>query len=99
LTVGYFQGYSGLKSKIRYAPHDLLANKGIATGALTLLESEAASSSRIQAKRQRLRRQFLGQNTPDDPDASKPFAREHRRIEAAIEADEFAFRLEQVIHV
>jgi hypothetical protein len=99
LTLGYFQGYSNIKRCIRHGPDKLLATKGIATGALTLPESEAATSSRILAKRQRLRRQFLGQNTPDDPDASKPFAREHRRIAATIDADEFAFRLEQVIHV
>jgi hypothetical protein len=99
LCYGYFQAYSNMKRSIRHGPDDLLATKGIATAALTLPESEAAASSRTLAKRQRLRRQFLGQNTPDDPDASKPFAREHRRVTAAIEAEEFAFRLEQVIHV
>ena len=99
LTAGYSQGYSNVKRAIRHGPKDLLPTKGVASGALTLPESEAAVSTRVQAKRQCLRRQLLGQTTPNDPGASQPFVRERRRIEAAVEAQEFAFRLEQVIHV
>lgn len=48
-------------------------------------------SSHTLAKRGHLRRQFLGQITPEDPDALKACAREQRRVIAAIEAEEFAF--------
>jgi len=99
LSYGYFQAYSNIKRSIRREPQDLLATKGIATAALTLPESEAQASSRVQAKRQRLRRQLLGQTTPEDPDASKPFAREQRLVDAAVQGEEFAFRMKQVIHV
>lgn len=99
LGYGYFQAYSNSKRSFRHGPDNLLATKGIATGVLTLPESEAAASSRVQAKQQRLRRQLLGLNTPEDPEASKPFARERRRLQASIDAEEYAFRLEQVMHV
>lgn len=99
LSFGYFQAYSNIKRGIRYGPDDLLATKGIATAALTLPASEAESSARLQAKRSRLREQLLGRQTPDDPDASRPFARERRRIDAAVEGEEFAFRMEQVLNV
>lgn len=99
LVYGYFQGYSNTKRVFRHGPNDLLATKGIATGALTLPESEASASSRVQAKRQRLRRQLLGLNTPEDPEASRPFAREHRCVLDAIQVEEYAFRFEQVMHV
>jgi len=99
LGYGFFQAYSNIKRSIRHGPDDLLATKGIATAALTLPESEASASRRVQAKRRRLRRQLLGHRTPEDPDASKPFARERRRVIAAVDAEEYAFRHEQVIHV
>lgn len=99
LGYGYFQAYCNSKRVFRHSPDSFLATKGIATGALTLPESEASASARVQAKQQRLRRQLLGLNTPDDPDASKPFARERRRVQDSIDAEEYAFRLEQVMHV
>jgi hypothetical protein len=99
LTYGFFQAYSNIKRSIRHGPDDLLATKGIATASLAFSENEARASPRLQSKRQRLRRQLLGALSPDDPDASRPFARERRRVETALEGEEFAFRMEQVIHV
>lgn len=99
LTFGHFQGYSAIKRAIRHGPDDLTATKGIATGSLTLSENEARASTRLQAKRQKLRRQLLGELSPEDPDASRPFAREARRLVTAQEGEEFGFRMEQVIHV
>ncbi|KAF2174792.1 hypothetical protein K469DRAFT_770346 [Zopfia rhizophila CBS 207.26] len=57
------------------------------------------SYGHVTAKRQRLLRCLLGQLTPEDPDSSRPFAREQRRIGAAISEEEFAFRMEQVLSV
>lgn len=99
LSYGHFQAYSNIKRSIRHGPDDLLATKGIATGALTLPESEAKASRHDQAKQQKLQRQLLGQLTPDDPGASQPFARECQRLETAIEGEEMAFRMEQVVNV
>lgn len=99
LTYGYFQAYSNIKRSIRHGPDDLLVTKGIATASLTLSEVEARASTRLQSKRHKLRRQLMGLATPDDPDASRPFAREERRIQASVEGEEFGFRMEQVIHV
>lgn len=99
LSYGHFQAYSNIKRSIRHGPDDLLATKGIATAALTLPESEAESSRRLLMKRRRLRQQLLGVRTPDDPDASRPFAREERRVNAALDGEEFAFRMEQVVSV
>ena len=99
LTYGYFQAYSNIKRSIRHGPDDLLVTKGIATGGLTLSEAEARASIRLQSKRQKLRRQLMGLATPDDPDASRPFAREERRIRNLVDSEAFAFRMEQVIHV
>ena len=99
LNCGYFQAYSNIKRSIRHGPDDLLATKGIATGALALPETEANASARIKAKRQRLLRCLQGQLTPEDPDSSKPFARERQRIEQAIVEEGFDFRMEQVLSV
>ncbi|KAJ0337236.1 hypothetical protein COL26b_008487 [Colletotrichum chrysophilum] len=41
LSFGYFQGYSNIKRSVRHSPHDLLATKGYATGALTVPTSGA----------------------------------------------------------
>ena len=38
-----------------------------------------------------------GDATPDDPDASQPFARGRQRIQHAVAEGEFAFRMERVI--
>ena len=99
LSCGYFQAYSNIKRSIRHGPDDLLATKGIATGALALPETEANASASIKAKRQRLLRRLQGQLTPEDPDSSKPFARERQRIEQAIVEEGFDFRMEQVLSV
>jgi hypothetical protein len=98
LSYGYFQAYSNIKRSIRHGPDDLLATKGIATAALALTESEA-KFSRVTAKRQRLLQCLRGQLTPEDPESSKPFAREQHRIKTAIAEEEFAFRMEQVLSV
>ncbi|KFY11344.1 hypothetical protein V491_07242, partial [Pseudogymnoascus sp. VKM F-3775] len=68
--------YSNIKRSIRYNPEDLLVTQGIATAALTLPESAAKGSARVRAIQQRLLRRMQGFATPDDPDASRPFARE-----------------------
>ncbi|KAJ9651742.1 hypothetical protein H2201_009261, partial [Coniosporium apollinis] len=99
LSCGYFQAYSNIKRSIRHGADDLLASKGIATAALTLPESEANTSNRNKPKRQRLLHHLRGMLTPEDPDSSRPFAREQRRVEAAIAGEEFAFRMEQVISI
>ena len=99
LSCKHFQAYSNIKRSIRYNPEDLLVTQGIATAALTLPESDAKSSAHAKAKRQRLLQRLQGGATPDDPDASKPFARERQRIQKAVAEDEFAFRMEQVVSV
>ncbi|KAL5348503.1 hypothetical protein ACLOAV_005919 [Pseudogymnoascus australis] len=97
LSCDYFQGYSNIKRSIRYNPEDLLVTQGIATAALTLPESAAKGSARVRAIQQRLLRRMQGSTTPDDLDASRPFARERQRIQHAVAESEFAFRIEQVI--
>jgi hypothetical protein len=97
LSCDYFQAYSNVKRSIRYNPEDLLVTQGIATAALTLPDSEAKSSARVKATQQRLLRRLKGGSTPDDPDASRPLARERQRIEKAVAGNEFAFRMEQVV--
>lgn len=97
LSCDYFQAYSNIKRSVRYNPEDLLVTQGIATAALTLPESEAKSSNRVKTTQQRLLRRLEGGNTTDDPDASRPFARERQRIEYALAGNEFAFRMEQVV--
>lgn len=98
LSFGHFQGYSNIKRSIRHRPDDLLADKGFTTAALTLSASDV-NGARIKAKQQRLLRRVQGELSPGDPEASKPFARERQRIEAAIAEEEFAFRMEQVVSI
>jgi hypothetical protein len=97
LSCEYFQGYSNIKRSIRCNPEDLLVTQGIAMAALTLPESAAKGSARVRGIQQRLLRRMQGDATPDDPDASRPFARERQRIQHAVAESEFAFRMEQVI--
>jgi hypothetical protein len=99
LSFGFFQGYSNLKRSIRHGPHDLLASHGLATAALTIPSTEAQRTARLKDKQQRLLAQVRGRLTPDNPGASTPFARERQRVEAAMQANEFAFRFEQVITI
>ncbi|KAL7754791.1 hypothetical protein ACKLNR_015277 [Fusarium oxysporum f. sp. zingiberi] len=99
LSFGFFQGYSNLKRSIRHGPHDLLASHGLATAALTIPSTEAQRTARLKDKQQRLLAQVRGRLTPDNPGASTPFARERQRVEAAMQAKEFAFRFEQVISI
>ena len=99
LSCGHFQGYSNIKRSIRHGPDDLLATKGIATAALTLPDSDVPGSGRLAMQRQKLRRQLMGDLTPNDPNASRPFAREGRRVEASLQGEEYAFRMEQVLAV
>jgi hypothetical protein len=97
LSFGYFQGYTNIKRSVRHSPNDLLATKGYATGALTVPTAEASGHHLTRDKRERLLRIVRGQVTPEDPAASKPFARERRQIEVALEQEEVAYRLEQVV--
>ncbi|KFZ14233.1 hypothetical protein V501_03334 [Pseudogymnoascus sp. VKM F-4519 (FW-2642)] len=50
--------------------------RGVATAALTLPESAAKGSARVRAVQQRFLRRMQSSATPDDPEASRPFARE-----------------------
>ena len=97
LSCNYFQAYTNIKRSIRHNPEDLLASQGIATAALTLPASEAQRSVRVKGAQQRLLRRLQGSATPEDPEASRPFARERQRIERAVAEEEFAYRMEQVI--
>jgi hypothetical protein len=97
LSCEYFQAYSNIKRSIRYNPEDLLVTQGTATAALTLPTGDANQSAPVKAKQQRLLQRIQGDATPDDPDASRPFARERQRIQHAMAEEEFAYRMEQVI--
>jgi hypothetical protein len=99
LSFGFFQGYSNLKRSFRHREDDLLASQGSATAALTIPAAEAARSAHWRAKQQRLLRRVRGEQTPENPAASTPFARERQRVEASMAESEFAFRFEQVISV
>jgi hypothetical protein len=99
LRCGYFQAYSNIKRSIRHGPEDLLVTQGIATAALAIPRAEAATSGHKQGKQQRLLHRLTGSQTPDNPNSSKPFARERQRIESAIQEEEFAFRMEQVLSI
>lgn len=99
LSYGPFQAYCNIKRQIRYNFEDLSAAQGIATAALTLPVTDASCTKRVIAKQQRLFNHLQGKKTPDDISASKPFARERRRIEHAIEKKEFAYRQELVIKI
>lgn len=97
LSCEHFQGYSGIKPAIRYNPEDLLVTQGTATAALTLPVAEAKRTAKAKATQQRLLQRLRGSSTPEDPDASRPFARERQRIERTLATNEFGFRMEQVI--
>jgi hypothetical protein len=97
LSCNYFQAYTNIKRSIRHNPEDLLVTQGIATAALTLPASESQGAARIKSKQQRLLRRLQGSTTPEDPEASRPFARERQRILRAVAEDEFAYRMEQVV--
>ncbi|GKU09161.1 unnamed protein product, partial [Fusarium langsethiae] len=99
LSFGYFHAYSNIKRTIRHGPEDLLPARGIATGALTLPPSEAIQRGYIAARQQRLLRTLSGEQTPDQPSLTMPFAREGHRIRAAMSQDQIAFRMEQVVTI
>lgn len=99
LSCEYFQGYSNIKRSIRYNPEDLLVTQGTATAALTLPVADANSSHRTRTKQQTLLNRLQGGCSPHDPNASKPFARERLRIQQALDENEFAFRMEQVVSI
>ncbi|KAK1837618.1 hypothetical protein CCHR01_19760 [Colletotrichum chrysophilum] len=97
LSFGYFQGYSNIKRSVRHSPNALLATKGYATAALTAPTSHASTSSHTRDKREAMLRRIRGQLTPGSPEQSKPFARERQKLETAIEQEELAYRMEQVV--
>jgi len=99
LSFGFFQGYSNIKRTIRSRPADFLATQGTATAALTLPYSEARVSTRTRDRQRQLLVKLHGDATPGQPDASIPFARERERIQASMNANQFAFRMEQVVTV
>ncbi len=89
----------GLKQSIRDRPDELLASKGLATAALTVPSADVARSVRVRTKQKKLFSHLHGSLTPDSPEASTPFAREKVFIERAMQNNEFAFRMEQVVTV
>ncbi|KAG7402837.1 hypothetical protein Forpe1208_v016711 [Fusarium oxysporum f. sp. rapae] len=98
LSFGQFHAYSSdVKRTIRHSPEDLLPARGIATGALTLPPSEAKQRGYICARQQRLLRTLSGEQTPDQPSLTMPFAREGHRIRAAMSQRQIALRMEQVV--
>jgi hypothetical protein len=99
LSCDYFQAYSNIKRSLRYNPEDLLVTQGIATAALTLPTTDAQQSASVKAKQQHLLQRLQGDATPEDPDASRPFARERQRIQHAVAEEEFAYRMEQVVNI
>jgi hypothetical protein len=96
LSCGYFQAYSNVKRSFRHSPDDLLAKKSLTTAVLALPDSEIPSHH-VRAKHRKLGEQMQGMRTPDDREQSRPFAREARRVRAAIDGEDYAFRIEQVI--
>jgi hypothetical protein len=99
LSCGYFQMYSNIKRSIRHSPNDLLVTKGTATAALALSTEDAHYPAPILKKQQRLLQRLEGGLSPENPEASKPYARERQRIEQAIHEEEYAYRMEQVLSV
>ncbi|KAF6804120.1 hypothetical protein CPLU01_16077, partial [Colletotrichum plurivorum] len=59
--------------------------------------SHAAATALSSRRRETFLRTIRGQATPDNPQASKPFARERQQIQVAIDGEEVAYRLEQVV--
>lgn len=96
LSCGYFQAYSNVKRAFRHSPDDLLAKKSLTTAVVALPDAEIPSHH-VRAKRQKLGEQMRGMKTPDSREQSRPFAREAQRVRAAIEGEDYAFRMEQVI--
>ena len=41
----------------------------------------------------------MGDLTPNDPNASRPFAQEERQVEISLQGEKFAFRMEQVLAI
>jgi hypothetical protein len=100
LSFGQFHAYSSdVKRTIRHRPEDLLPARGIASGALTLPPSEAKQRGYICARQQRLLRTLSGEQTPDQPSLTMPFAREGHRIRAAMSQRQIALRMEQVVTI
>jgi hypothetical protein len=93
LHDNYFQGYSKVQRHFRFNPDDLLADKGISTGALALPKSERGKRQKIRNIHDRLVNHILG------PESGKPLAREKQRVTRAIAKRDFAFRLEQIVTI
>ncbi|EHA58545.1 hypothetical protein MGG_14341 [Pyricularia oryzae 70-15] len=99
LSFGYFQGYSNVKRNVRHSPKDLLPTKGFATAAFTIPATDAAATAAARDRRKNLINIMRGVKSPKYPNATKPFARELFQMETAIEQNEFAYRLEQVLSI
>ncbi|EHA56058.1 hypothetical protein MGG_15976 [Pyricularia oryzae 70-15] len=99
LSFGYFQGYSNVKRNVRHSPKDLLPTKGFATAAFTIPATDAAATAAARDRRKNLINIVRGVKLPEYPDATKPFARELFQMETAIEQNEFAYRLEQMLSI
>ena len=96
LSCGYFQAYTNIKRSVRHRPEDLLVKKSLTTAVLALPQAEI-TSHHIRARHQKLEAQMRGMSTPENSSQSRPFSREALQVQAAIEAEDFAFRMEQVI--
>ncbi|KAK1841572.1 hypothetical protein CCHR01_15806 [Colletotrichum chrysophilum] len=97
LSFGYFQGYSNIKRSVRHSASALLATKGYTIAALIAPMSLTSTTSYTRDRRERLLRRIRGDLTPEQPEESKPFVRERRQLDIAIEKDEVVYRIEQVV--
>lgn len=100
-SFGHCHGYTNTKRCIRHSPDDFLATKGIATGAMTLPRKPGLGGARAVQRREALIRKLTGAafDQCEGVPPTRPFAREADLIENAIKAEEYPFRLEQVVSV
>jgi hypothetical protein len=84
LSYGYFQAYSNIKRSIRHGPQFIGHQRHCHCG----LDTTGVGSASIQSRPGEMTTHAstaVGSTTPEDSDASKPFAREQRRVDAAVQ--------------
>ena len=92
---GAFQGYSIIKQLIRHSPKAFLPRKRFWQAGLGL-RHKLASNKALKVQERILRRLESGS---DIDRAQRPIAREVDQISAAITAERFGYRFEQIINV
>ncbi|KAF6813984.1 hypothetical protein CMUS01_12731 [Colletotrichum musicola] len=97
LSFSYFQGYSNIKRSVRHSPHNLLTTKGYTTVVIAVPTSYVVATVLSSRYWETFLQTIRGQATPNNPQASKPFARERQQIQVTIDGKEVAYRLKQVI--